>query len=169
MKRIFGVVVVSAVLLVSACGGDYERAWNAIWAPPKTAEPLQEASPTESAVEEAETESPEPEHEPEPTESVDPANVEKVLLENNVVDSFNELSDTSPGQAITEIENVGPTGIRVHVQEPLTDGEKEETARWVMHMACEENPDMAVVVIRDASGIDENFYSARLNILPACQ
>src|SRR5690606_19121625 len=72
------------------------------------------------------------------------------------VDSFSELlareeydSTLPPYYAITDIEEMGGSTVRVHVQEAMVDEEREQMGRWFFNMTCYEVPDLDTVVVND--------------------
>lgn len=159
MKKLRGITgLIAITLAVTACGPIDENIY------PGT--PTPSATATADATQEPEKEeTPEPEPEKELTLGKD---VEKALLAANGTKKFTELEESSPGFAITSIETINETTIRAHIQETLDDDEAENTARWISQMSCMDVPDTSVVVIRDTSGTDRNYYTAKINKLPAC-
>lgn len=97
------------------------------------------------------TSAPPPEKTPETNTA---AEAEANILAGAGVENFQQLEATSPGAAITSIENVSPGTVRVYYQEHLTDADRTTLARWVYNMAQLE--DLGTIVIQDASGIDTN-------------
>lgn len=61
--------------------------------------------------------------------------------------------------AVTEIEEIGSSTVRLHVQEHLVGEDAERLARWFFNMTCHEVPELDTVVTRGADGLDANFYS----------
>lgn len=94
--------------------------------------------------------------------------VEEAALSAAAVSSFTEMP-TSPVVAVTEIEDMGASTIRVYVQESLTDPARDDVARWFFNMTCMDVPDVDTIVVRDASGLDSNHYARDLSNMPACQ
>ncbi|HEY4558746.1 MAG TPA: hypothetical protein VIG82_11195 [Enteractinococcus sp.] len=84
--------------------------------------------------------------------------LEATLLESNGVESFRELEPTSPGYYISDIEGISDGTARVYMQTELSEDEADTAARWVFNMGCS-NVDFHTVVIRDTSGIDQNFFA----------
>lgn len=94
--------------------------------------------------------------------------VEEAALSAAAVSSFTEMP-TSPVVAVTEIEDMGASTIRVYVQESLTDPARDDVARWFFNMTCMDVPDVDTIVVRDVSGLDSNHYARDLSNMPACQ
>lgn len=84
------------------------------------------------------------------------------LLDANAVDSFQSLNPESPGFWIADIETLNSGTVRVNVQTPLMDDERDMFARWVFNMACSDTPELDTVVINDTSGIDSNHFIHRM-------
>ena len=87
--------------------------------------------------------------------------VRQALLDANGVASFNELSVSSPGFAITGIDSIGRDDVRVHVQRTLDKEGAAQVGRWVVNLSCtEQTKKLRWVTVRDASGRDFNYEKA---------
>lgn len=139
IMAVVGVVVVVLFAILASCGGGDDAKDSA-----------KDSTPTATAEQEA------------PTDNVSSADlgaeVESALLAANGVSSFTELSPTSPGWAITSIDEMNSSTVRVHVQESLSESEKKRTGSWTILMTCSEVPALDTVVVRDTSGIDTNVF-----------
>ncbi|WP_143244732.1 hypothetical protein [Agrococcus casei] len=162
----FIVLFVLPLVVIGSIGAALED--SAAPASPSATEPAEETdaaeteTPDEPAVDEVTEEPTETETE---TPTADPsdlaADVEAAVLASNGVSAFSELGTSSPGYAITGIEEITSSTIRVQVQQQLTDAERDDTARWVFNMSCDAVPALGTVVITDISGIDHNWYADR--------
>lgn len=173
MKRLWLACAISALALTSGCA---DLSTDPVTTPSKSVShgDLETTEP-------AETDTPDPDEAPEPEPTSEPVeepevpngdelamSVEQALLDSNVVESFIELNETSPGHAITQVEGLNDSTVRIYVQELLSDEETETTAHWVFNMSCMDEPNLNVVVIRDLGGVDRNFYANDFVRLPAC-
>ena len=140
-----------------------------------TAVPTQSAAPTPTETRASETASEQPTEAPSESteEEAGPTvaeQVEAAALTGNGVESFQGLPATSPGFYIAELEDMGAGTIRAHIQELLTDADRERTAHWLANMSCTDVPDLDTIVVRDTSGIDSNHYLREIEgLLPACR
>lgn len=92
------------------------------------------------------------------------------------VDSFTNLLtqdgyDVSlpPYYAISDIEEMSDSTVRVHVQESMTDEEREQMGRWFFNMTCQEVPELDTVVVNDVSGLDSNHFAYEFPRMPGCE
>lgn len=118
--------------------------------------------PTTETTEEAPAETQEaPAEEPADDGTQLAEDVEAAILTNfGGVDSFQDLDPSSQAYAITEIEGVNSSTVRVHVQQDLDETGEEDLARMVFGLASVDVPDLDTVVIQDTSGVDANFYKS---------
>lgn len=91
------------------------------------------------------------------------------------VDSFTDLLtqdgyDVSlpPYYAISDIEGMSGSTVRVHVQEAMSDEEREQMGRWFFNMTCHEVPELDTVVVNDTSGLDSNHSAYEYMRMPGC-
>lgn len=162
-------VGLASLLLLSGClvpgpesgGGVSESSASAEPAAEPAAEEEPEPSPSPTA-----SEAPEPS----PTEAAPElgSQVESAALDSAGVSAFTDMPN-SPVVAVTEFEDVNSETVRVYVQDSLDDTAKDDVARWLFNMTCEQVPEVEVFVVRDLSGVDSNHYAGQLSNLPACQ
>lgn len=136
---------------------------------PESSEEPEESDEEEASEEEAVDDVPEPQDD-------DIAErLEAEALVQFMVDDFIDLLNQEyydfslpPYYAITGFESIGRSTVRVNVQEPMTDDEEEQMARWFFNMTCQEVPELDTLVVRDTSGVDSNFYASRYPDMPYC-
>lgn len=68
------------------------------------------------------------------------------------------ITTSSPLYPVTKIEDISSDTLRVYVQEDLTRDEEKAVARQIFVFGAPDNTDLQVVVVRDLSGVDKNFY-----------
>lgn len=91
------------------------------------------------------------------------------------VDSFTGLLSQDgydlslpPYYAISNIETMSDSTVRVHVQEAMFDEEREQMGRWFFNMTCQEVPELDTVVVNDVSGFDSNHFAHEFMRMPGC-
>ncbi|WP_152539227.1 PASTA domain-containing protein [Nesterenkonia sp. AN1] len=91
------------------------------------------------------------------------------------VDSFTGLLSQDgydlslpPYYAISDIETMSDSTVRVHVQEAMFDEEREQMGRWFFNMTCREVPELDTVVVNDVSGQDSNHSAQEFMRMPGC-
>ena len=153
---------IAAIILIAGASQGFNTG-----APTAAPTPSVTPSPVESSSEPTPSESPTETEETGPTVA---EQAEAAVLDGNAVDSFQGLPATSPGFYVAELEDMGAGTIRAHVQEQLTDADRERTAHWLANMSCTSVPDLDTIVVRDTSGIDSNHYLREIEgLLPACR
>lgn len=74
-----------------------------------------------------------------------------------------------PYYAISDIETMSSSTVRVHVQETMFDEEREQMGRWFFNMTCQEVPELDTVVVNDVSGLDSNHFAYEFMRMPGCE
>lgn len=100
-------------------------------------------------------------------------NMEEAALNEVQADSFSELAAregwTNPVYAITEIEDMGASTVRVYLQENLSDTDRADVARWLFNMTCMEVPEVETIVVQDSTGLDSNHYAREFPRPNSCE
>lgn len=98
--------------------------------------------------------------------------LQKAILEGNGKESFQDFGKDSPAQYINDLEEINAGTVRANIADTLDDTGKETTARWIFNMGCAVDDNLEApldtVVIRDTTGIDENFFANKMNPPVAC-
>lgn len=94
--------------------------------------------------------------------------VKKAALDAGGWTSFQQISSTSPGFWIADVQphNVGT--VRVIVQADMDRDEKDAVASWLARMSCLSVPELDTIIVRDTSQVDSNHYLRNMQLPNGC-
>ncbi|WP_072314409.1 hypothetical protein [Agrococcus sp. Marseille-P2731] len=142
------VAAAAAAALLAACAGGTPD-------PTRTPEPVATTAP---AVTDEGTPTPEPleTDAPAASESADAESLAEDAWEAVLAHFGGEVPASSPLSAVIATEDISADTIRVHVDDELTDADREEVARLTFELGAADDQALRSVVVRDATGVDSD-------------